>query len=83
MAGGRLYSTTRTFILLMVKNSHAAFSPSGVPSAVHVRSVMVPSGPPVARIPKYEYSRSRNAIEVMVGTIDEKEGVFVRSSVAI
>ena len=81
--GGLFCPSILTFIVLIVRNSHWAFSPSGVPSAVQVRSVMEPSGPPVARTPRCEYSRSWNAIEVIVGTRDENDDVFVRSSIAI
>ena len=81
--GGLFCPSILTFIVLIVRNSHWAFSPSGVPSAVQVRSVMEPSGPPVARTPRWEYSRSWNAIEVMVGTRDENDDVFVRSRIAM
>ena len=82
-AGGRLCPAILTFIVLMVRNSHCAFSPSGVPSAVHVRRVIEPSGPPVARTPRCEYSRSWKAMDVIEGTRGENEDVFVRSKVAI
>ena len=77
--GGLFCPSILTFIVLIVRNSHWAFSPSGVPSAVQVRNVMEPSGPPVARTPRWEYSRSWNAIEVIVGTRAENDDVFVRS----
>ena len=50
--GGLFCPSILTFIVLIVRNSHWAFSSSGVPSAVQVRSVMEPSGPPVARTPR-------------------------------
>lgn len=70
-AGGRSTPcpTVRTFIVRIVRNSQTAVSPSGVPSVVHVRSVIVPSEPPVAITPRCEYSRSWNAKEVMDGGI--------------
>ena len=45
---------TRTFIVRTVTNSHCAFSPSAVPSAVHVLNAMLPSEAPVANIPRCE-----------------------------
>lgn len=54
MLGGRVTPrpSSLTFMVLIVRNSHSARSPSGVPSAVHVYSVIDPSGPPVARTPR-------------------------------
>jgi hypothetical protein len=85
MFGGRVTPrpTIRAFIVLIVTNSQWAFSFSGVSSVVQVRRVIEPSGPPVARTPRWEYSRSWKANAVMVGTSLEKEGVNARSSVAI
>lgn len=56
-----------TISVFNVSNSHCAFSPSGVLSAFQIRSAMVPSGDPVARTPTREYSRSRNARDVIAG----------------
>ena len=78
----RSRSVCLTFNFLIVKNSHFAFSPAGVPSVLHVLSVMVPSEPPVARTPMREYSRSWNANEVIGGN-GEIEVQKLRSNVAI
>lgn len=75
-------SVRLTFRVLMVKNSHFAFSPSGVPSVLHVRSTIVPSDPPVASTPIREYSRSWKAREVIGGNIDIKAEAL-RSNTAI
>ena len=40
------------FIVRIARNSQCAFLPFGVPSAVQVRKVIVPSGPPVASTPR-------------------------------
>lgn len=58
VTAGPLLPTPLTSSVRIVKNSHLALSPSGVPSAAHVRSVIVPSDPPVASTPICEYSRS-------------------------
>src|ERR1700722_1904021 len=60
-------SVVLTFKVLTVMNSQRAFSPSGVPSVVHVRIVIVPSCPPAARRPRWENSRSWNARHVIEG----------------
>lgn len=64
-----------TIKVFNVSNSHFAFSPSGVLSAFQVRRAIVPSGDPVARTPMREYSRSRNARDVIagyeLGTVEE------------
>lgn len=52
---------------LKVTNPHRAVSPFGVLSAFQVLSVIFPSGDPVARTPRREYSRSWKARELIVG----------------
>ena len=52
---------------LNVTNPHRAVSSFGVLSAFQVLSVIFPSGDPVARTPRREYSRSWKARELIVG----------------
>jgi hypothetical protein len=54
----REFAYSLTLIQRSVTNSHLAVSPAGVWSAFQVLSVIVPSDPPVARTPMWEYSRS-------------------------
>src|SRR6266404_522349 len=71
------------FNTLNVTNSHVALSPSGVLSVFHDLSVILPSGDPVAITPRREYSRSWNAIEVIVGGRYERAAEKLRSKLAI
>ena len=76
-------SSARIFRFIIVTNFQRAFSPIGVSSVVHVLREIVPSGPPVARTPSREYSRSWNAREVIGRKRFEKAGKVVRSKVAM
>jgi len=71
------------FSTLNVTNSHRALSSFGVLSAFHVLSVIFPSGDPVARTPRREYSRSWKAREVIVGGTCESVAEKLRSRLAM
>lgn len=71
------------FNTLSVTNSHRAVCPFGVLSAFHDLSVIFPSGDPVARIPRREYSRSWKAREVIVGGTHERVAEKLRSMLAM
>lgn len=71
------------FSILNVTNSHRALSAFGVLSAFHVLSVILPSGDPVARTPRREYSRSWKAREVIVGSTCGSVAEKLRSRLAM
>ena len=60
--------------VLKVWNLHIAFSPFGVLSVFQVWRVIFPSGVPVARIPRCEYSRSWKVMDVIGGGKYERLG---------
>ena len=64
-------------------NPHRALSPFGVLSAFQVLSVIFPSGDPVARTPRREYSRSWKAREVIVGGMGGSVAEKSRSMLAM
>ena len=71
------------FSTLNVTNSHRALSSFGVLSTFHVLSVIFPSGDPVARTPRREYSRSWKAREVIVGSTCGSVAEKLRSRLAM
>ncbi len=71
------------FSTLNVTNPHRALSSFGVLSVFHVLSVIFPSGDPVARTPRREYSRSWKAREVIVGGTCNSVAEKLRSMLAM